>query len=107
MLMVVTGVAGFIGSHLADRLLAEGHQVVRIDNLSRGRLEHLRGRLWAVREFQFLEADPGRSGCTVRQAAIPDAAFESAGHDLAPGPPTPDIAAGVSAIRRSIFATPS
>jgi UDP-glucose 4-epimerase len=38
---VVTGAAGFIGSHLADRLLADGHAVVAIDNLATGRLENL------------------------------------------------------------------
>jgi len=32
MKILITGVAGFIGSHLADRLLAEGHSVVGIDN---------------------------------------------------------------------------
>ncbi|MCA9570572.1 MAG: GDP-mannose 4,6-dehydratase, partial [Myxococcales bacterium] len=33
----ITGGAGFIGSHLAERLLADGHQVVVLDNLSTGR----------------------------------------------------------------------
>jgi len=44
---LITGGAGFIGSHLADRLLADGHQVVILDDLSTGRyenLEHLLGR---------------------------------------------------------------
>lgn len=38
---LVAGGAGFIGSHLADRLIKEGHEVVVIDNLSRGKKENL------------------------------------------------------------------
>lgn len=38
---IVTGGCGFIGSHLTDRLLAEGHEVVVIDNMSTGRRENL------------------------------------------------------------------
>lgn len=44
MKILVTGGAGFIGSHLVDRLAAEGHQVRVIDNLSSGRLENLAHR---------------------------------------------------------------
>ncbi len=39
--ILVTGGAGFIGSHLVERLLAEGHHVSIIDNLSTGRLENI------------------------------------------------------------------
>ena len=49
---LITGGAGFIGSHLAEHLLDGGHQVTIIDNLSTGRFEniaHLRGRP----EFRF------------------------------------------------------
>lgn len=38
---VVTGGAGFLGSHLTDRLLGEGHRVVAIDNLITGNLENI------------------------------------------------------------------
>src|SRR5690554_2807184 len=41
MRILVTGGAGFIGSHLTERLLAEGHQVRVLDNLSTGRRENL------------------------------------------------------------------
>ena len=44
MRILVTGGAGFIGSHLVDRLAAEGHQIRIIDNLSSGRLENLAHR---------------------------------------------------------------
>jgi len=38
---LITGGAGFIGSHLADHLLAQGHEVHIVDNLSTGRLENI------------------------------------------------------------------
>src|SRR5262249_39045581 len=38
---LITGGAGFIGSHLADRLLAEGHSVTVLDDFSSGRRENL------------------------------------------------------------------
>jgi len=43
--ILVTGGAGFIGSHLADRLIKEGHKVVVIDNLSAGRKENLNSKV--------------------------------------------------------------
>ena len=39
--ILITGVAGFLGSHLADLLLSRGHQVVGVDNLSQGSLANI------------------------------------------------------------------
>ena len=41
MKILVTGCAGFIGSHLCDRLLKDGHKVIGIDNLSTGKIENI------------------------------------------------------------------
>ncbi|HZO94995.1 MAG TPA: NAD-dependent epimerase/dehydratase family protein [Candidatus Baltobacteraceae bacterium] len=51
MKLAITGVAGFIGSNLADRLLAEGHDVVGVDNLAYGPREQIPERV------DFREAD--------------------------------------------------
>lgn len=55
-LVLVTGAAGFLGSHLCDALLAEGHQVLGIDNLSTGNLQNLR-HLAGESRFHFEERD--------------------------------------------------
>jgi UDP-glucose 4-epimerase len=54
--ILVTGVAGFLGSHLLDKLLATGHQVTGIDNLSMGKWENIAGHLYC-KAFQFLQRD--------------------------------------------------
>jgi dTDP-glucose 4,6-dehydratase len=53
---VVTGGAGFLGSHLCDRLLAEGWDVVAVDNLITGRTENV-GHLRNKRQFELQNAD--------------------------------------------------
>ncbi len=54
--VLVTGAAGFLGSHLCDRLLAGGHEVVGVDNLCTGRLGNL-AHLQRETRFTFLEQD--------------------------------------------------
>ncbi|WP_204250233.1 GDP-mannose 4,6-dehydratase [Mycolicibacterium goodii] len=53
---LVTGAAGFIGSTLVDRLLADGHSVVGLDDLSSGRAENLHAAENSDR-FEFVKAD--------------------------------------------------
>ncbi|HUQ93618.1 MAG TPA: UDP-glucuronic acid decarboxylase family protein [Bryobacteraceae bacterium] len=56
MKFLVSGAAGFIGSHLCDRLVADGHEVVAIDNLITGSRENLEGLLGNP-FFRFVEHD--------------------------------------------------
>ena len=65
MRVLITGGAGFIGSHLADRLLAQGHEVLVIDNYATGRRDNLKPRAG-------LEVVEG----TIADAGLVDAAFD-------------------------------
>src|SRR5690349_13274120 len=62
--MLVTGGGGFIGSHLADRLLQIGHAVRVLDNFSTGRRDNLRPMLG---DIELIEGDL-RDPDTVRRA---------------------------------------
>jgi UDP-glucose 4-epimerase len=53
---LVTGAAGFIGSNLVDRLLADGHEVIGVDNFSTGRRRFLEGALRSPK-FKLQERD--------------------------------------------------
>jgi len=56
MRVLVTGAAGFLGSHLTDALLADGHSVIGVDNLCTGSLKNLE-HLRSESKFEFAEAD--------------------------------------------------
>ncbi len=56
MRILLTGAAGFVGSHLAERLLREGHEVIGVDNFLTGRRENLES-LANFPRFSFLEHD--------------------------------------------------
>jgi dTDP-glucose 4,6-dehydratase len=56
MRVLITGAAGFLGSHLCDRFIADGHEVIGVDNFSTGspdNIAHLSGEA----AFQFIEQD--------------------------------------------------
>jgi len=66
---LITGVAGFIGSHLADALLSRGAQVRGLDNLSTGRLSNL------PKAVDFIEADLADAPAVARACLGVDAIF--------------------------------
>jgi dTDP-glucose 4,6-dehydratase len=74
MRVLVTGASGFLGSHLTDRLLGEGHLVLGIDNLSTGNLDNL-AHLAGERRFSFevrdicRPFDPGPVDCVFNFAS--------------------------------------
>ncbi len=56
MRVLVTGGAGFLGSHLVDRLLADGHEVIAMDNLITGNADNM-AHLAGNRRFLFIHHD--------------------------------------------------
>jgi dTDP-glucose 4,6-dehydratase len=56
MRVAITGAAGFLGSHLTDRFLADGHAVIGLDNFLTGRAENL-AHLARNASFEFVEHD--------------------------------------------------
>jgi nucleoside-diphosphate-sugar epimerase len=74
---LITGIAGFIGSTLAHKLVGEGHDVAGIDNLSTGNLENLEDIRSAIRfeQVDLRDADALRAACkgveyVMHQAAV-------------------------------------
>jgi len=74
MRILITGGAGFIGSHLADRLVAEGHIVIAMDNLITGSLSNM-SHLEDNSRFLFINADVTN---TIRIEGAIDAVFHLA-----------------------------
>ena len=87
---LVTGGAGFIGSHLVELLIKEGHKVVALDNLTSGRLKNLRVVSFDP-NFRFYEADiRNQSECKEAFEAV-DWVFHLAGlADIVPSIEMPE-----------------
>ena len=56
MRILITGAAGFLGSHLSDRMIAEGHIVVGMDNLITGSMDNI-AHLFGHERFEFIKHD--------------------------------------------------
>ena len=54
--VLVTGAAGFIGSHLCDRFIKEGYEVIGMDNLLTGNIANIE-HLFGLKEFSFAHHD--------------------------------------------------
>lgn len=69
--VILTGAAGFIGSHLTDRLLADGDRVVGVDNFITGSRANLE-RAAENRAFSFVEADVSQPWTWASDSGTPD-----------------------------------
>ncbi|MBI3932746.1 MAG: NAD-dependent epimerase/dehydratase family protein [Acidobacteria bacterium] len=90
MKILVTGGAGFIGSHLVEALVEEGHGVRVLDDFSTGRVENLHAVLADVELLEGDCADPERAAAAVRgvEAVFHQAALPSVARSVADPLPT-------------------
>ncbi|MFV1948304.1 MAG: UDP-glucuronic acid decarboxylase family protein [Anaerolineales bacterium] len=82
MKILITGAAGFLGSHLCDRLVQEGHEVIGMDNFITGRpenLEHLNNQ----ELFSFIEHDVSK------YIDVPGGSLDGVMHLASPASPNP------------------
>ena len=85
---LVTGGAGFIGSHLVDALLALNHQITVLDNFSTGRRENL---AHVVDRVQLVDCNIAKTGDWVKELKNVDWIFHLAAlADIVPSIQNPD-----------------
>jgi UDP-glucose 4-epimerase len=94
---LVTGGAGFIGSHLADALVAAGHEVHVVDNLSKGRIENLEAALDRGAELHVEDVTDAAWMTDLAAIIRPDVVFHLAAQiDVRRSVDDPTLDAGVN-----------
>lgn len=86
MRILITGVAGFLGSHLTDRLLSEGHEVIGLDNFVTGSPDNI-AHLVGNEKFTFFRQD-------VSNYIFVNGKIEAVMHFASPASPNPQSASG-------------
>jgi nucleoside-diphosphate-sugar epimerase len=116
---LITGIAGFIGSTLAHRLVADGHDVSGIDNLSTGNLENLEDIRSAIKfeQIDLRDADGLRAACKGVEFVLHQGAVASVPRSVADPQGSHDsningtlnllIAARDAGVRRIVYAASS
>jgi len=94
---VITGGAGFVGSHLCERFLAEGHEVVCVDNLLTGTLNNI-DHLKADARFQFVKHD-------VSEPLEVDGAVDNVLHFASPASPADYLAHPIPTLKVGALGT--
>jgi dTDP-glucose 4,6-dehydratase len=97
MKVLITGGAGFLGSHLCDMLIERGNEVVCVDNLLTGRVENI-AHLRSNRRFQFIEADV----CEYRYA---DGPVDAVLHFASPASPKDYLVYPIHTLKVGSFGT--
>jgi dTDP-glucose 4,6-dehydratase len=88
MRILLTGAAGFLGSHLCDRLIAEGHDVVGLDNFVTGNPDNI-AHLAGNKQFRFIKQD-------VSEYIFVPGKLDAVMHFASPASPNPDSPYGYS-----------
>jgi dTDP-glucose 4,6-dehydratase len=86
MRILITGAAGFLGSHLCDRLLADGHEVIGLDNFVTGNQNNL-AHLMGNEKFSFFRHD-------VSNYIFVNGSVDAVLHFASPASPNPQSASG-------------
>ena len=88
---VITGGAGFVGSHLCERFLAEGHDVLCVDNFLTGQIENI-AHLQANPRFTFLEHN-------ISEPITVDGAVDNILHFASPASPADYLAHPIATLK--------